>query len=416
MRRAWIDICRRATLDFVGRIGVGRLELVEPDGRLHLLGRGGGLIARVELRDPRAWMMLTRRSRGVAEAYAAGWWESPDLTAVLRVAACNLTAMDAIRRRLTPVRAPLQRLRGARSAVTPARARRDIHRHYDLGDELFELMLDETMTYSAAFFPAVDASLREAQVAKLELACAKLDLGPEDHVLEIGSGWGSFGLHAASSRGCRVTTTTISTAQFARVRRRVREAGLEDRVTVLQQDYRELSGSYSALVSIEMIEAVGWRDFGTFLAACDRLLCRDGAMLLQAITIDDRAYNLEKDAKTFIRTTIFPNGCLPSQQALAEELGSRTELRNVHHEDLTAHYVKTLQCWRRNVETNSERLAVHGYDEYFQRLWRFYLSYCESGFTERRIAVGQTLLAAPDWRGAVPSSAPALLAANEAEA
>jgi cyclopropane-fatty-acyl-phospholipid synthase len=416
MRRAWIDICRRATLDFVGRMEVGRLELVEPDGRLHRLGRCDGLTARVELRDPRAWTMLTRRSRGIAEAYAAGWWESPDLTAVLRMAACNLTAMDSIRRRLTPIRVPLQRLRGARSAVTPARARRDIHRHYDLGDELFESMLDETMTYSAAFFPTMDASLREAQVVKLELACAKLGLGPEDHVLEIGSGWGSFGLHAASSRGCRVTTTTISSAQFARVRRRVREAGLEDRVTVLRRDYRELSGSYSALVSIEMIEAVGWRDFGTFLAVCDRLLRRDGAMLLQAITIDDRAYDLEKDAKTFIRTTIFPNGCLPSQRALAEELGSRTALRNVHHEDLTAHYVKTLQYWRRNVETNSERLSARGYDEYFQRLWRFYLSYCESGFIERRIAVGQTLLAAPDWRGAVPSSTPALLAANEAEA
>ncbi len=406
MSKAWIDVCRRATLNFLGRIELGRIELVEPDGRVHRFGNGGDPEARVELRDPRAWTMLTRKSRGVAEAYAAGWWESTDVTAVLRVAVCNLDAMDAVRRRLSPVRVPLQRLRGSRSATTPERARRDIHRHYDLGDELFELMLDETMTYSSAVF-APGASLREAQLAKLELACAKLGLGPDDHVLEIGSGWGSFALHAAATRGCRVTTTTVSSAQHARVSGRVRQAGLEDRVTVLQRDYRDLFGSYSALVSIEMIEAVGWRHLGNFLAVCNRLLDRGGAMLLQAITIDDRAYDLEKDAKTFMRTTIFPNGCLPSQAALAEGIASSTELRGVHHEDLTAHYVTTLQRWRENLEGNAERLAERGYDDYFQRLWRFYLHYCESGFSERRIAVGQTLLAAPGWRGRVPATAEA---------
>ncbi len=405
MRKAWIDVCRRATLDFAGRMEIGTIDLVEPGGPVHRFGRGGGPHGQVVLRDQRAWTMLTRKSRGVAEAYAAGWWTSPDLTAVLRVAVCNLAAMDAVRRRLSPLRVPLQRLRGARSAATPARARRDIHSHYDLGDDLFELMLDETMTYSSACFPSPGASLREAQVAKLELACAKLDLGPADHVLEIGSGWGSFALHAASTRGCRVTTTTISTAQFVHVSRLVREAGLEELVTVLRRDYRELTGTYSALVSIEMIEAVGWRHLGSFLEVCDRRLRRDGAMLLQAITIDDRAYDLEKDAKTFMRTAIFPNGCLPSQRALAEQLGSRTALRNVHHEDLTAHYVTTLRRWRGNLDANAGRLAERGYDEYFQRLWSFYLCYCESGFAERRIAVGQTLLAAPGWRGEVPATA-----------
>jgi cyclopropane-fatty-acyl-phospholipid synthase len=399
---AGVALCRRATLGLLSRMTAGRIELVEPGGRVHRFGPGGGPSARVELRDPRAWAMLLRSSRGVAHGYAAGWWESPDLTAVARVAARNLAGIDAMRRRMTPVRAPYQRLRGLGSSG-PEQARHDIHRHYDLGDELFELMLDETMTYSAGCFLTPESSLRSASIAKLELVCDKLDLGPDDHVIEIGSGWGSFAIHAATTRGCRVTTTTISSAQHAAATARVAQAGVGHLVTVLQKDYRALSGSYSALVSIEMIEAVGWKDFGTFFATCDALLERDGAMLLQAITIDDSAYEVEKASKSFMRTAIFPNGCLPSQQVLADET-ARTGLRMVHHEDLTAHYVTTLQRWRENVETHAWRLAERGYDERFQRLWRFYLSYCEAGFAERRIAVGQTLLAGPRWRGRVPAT------------
>ena len=303
--------------------------------------------------------------------------------------------MDAVRRRFTPIREPYQRLRGLGAAATRRQSREDIHRHYDLGNELFAVLLDETMMYSAAYFDSPEMTLRDASIAKLELVCEKLGLTADDHVIEIGTGWGGFAIHAAATRGCRVTTTTISEEQRAYAIEQVARAGVSDRVTVLGADYRDLSGSYTALVSLEMIEAVGWKHFGTFFSTCSELLEPDGRMLLQAITIDDRAYAVERASKSFIRTAIFPNGCLPSQQVIANRLARHTDLRMVHHEDLTDHYVTTLQRWRANLEANAERLAAMGYDERFQRVWRMYLSYCEAGFAERRIAVGQTVLAKP---------------------
>jgi cyclopropane-fatty-acyl-phospholipid synthase len=380
----------------------GRLEIVEPDGRVHVLGPGGPPSALVHVRDPAAWTALLRGSRGLASGYVDGLWESPDPTAVVRVAARNAPALDAMRRRVTLVREPYQRLRGVGGSATRSQSRDDVHRHYDLGNDLFALMLDETMMYSASYFRTPETSLHEASIAKLELVCDKLDLRAEDHVIEIGAGWGGFAIHAATTRGCRVTTTTISAEQHAYVTEHVARAGLGDRVTVLASDYRDLSGRYTALVSLEMIEAVGWKHFGTFLGACSDLLEADGRMLLQAITMDDRAYGVEKASKSFIRTSIFPNGCLPSQGVIAHRLARHTDLRMAHHEDLTDHYVTTLQRWRHNLETHADRLTELGYDEHFQRLWRIYLCYSEAGFAERRIAVGQTLLGKPQWTGRVP--------------
>jgi cyclopropane-fatty-acyl-phospholipid synthase len=198
-----------------------------------------------------------------------------------------------------------------------------------------------------------------------------------------------------------VTTTTLSREQREYALARVREAGLADRVTVLDADYRELRGSYDKLVSIEMIEAVGWKDFGTFFARCAALLRQEGAMALQAITIDDRLYDADKASKTFIRTHIFPNGCLPSLEVIARSVARRTDLRIVDVEDITSHYVETLRRWRANFDAARERLAALGYDERFQRLWRLYLCYCEAGFAERRISDVQVVLAKPRWRGRV---------------
>ena len=257
----------------------GRLELVEPDGQVHVLGPGAPPSALIHVRDPRAWTELLRGSRGLASSYVAGHWESSDPTAVVRVAARNAPALDAMRRRLTPVREPYQRLRGVGGSATRSQSREDIRRHYDLGNDLFALMLDETLMYSAAYFETPDTSLHEASIAKLELVCDKLDLHADDHVIEIGAGWGGFALHAATTRGCRVTTTTISAEQHAHATELVARAGLGDRVTVLASDYRDLSGRYTALVSLEMIEAVGWKHFGTFLGKCSDLLEPDGRML-----------------------------------------------------------------------------------------------------------------------------------------
>jgi cyclopropane-fatty-acyl-phospholipid synthase len=259
-------------------------------------------------------------------------------------------------------------------------------------------MLDPTLTYSCALFERDEMTLEEAQLAKLDLVCDKLELAPSDRVLEIGTGWGSFALHAASTRGCHVTTTTISRRQHAYACERVRRAGLEDRVTVLDADYRDLKGRYDKLVSIEMIEAVGWRHTPSFFAACGRLLEPHGAMLLQAITIDDRLYELEKGSRSFIKERIFPGGSLPSIEAMAHDLARHTDLQLVNLQDITASYVTTLKRWRERFLANAAALSELGYDERFRRLWTMYLAYCEAGFTERRICDVQVLLAKPRSR------------------
>ncbi len=234
-------------------------------------------------------------------------------------------------------------------------------------------------------------------MAKLERVCAQLELGPDDHVLEIGTGWGGFAVHAAGSTGCRVTTTTISREQHDYATQRVAEAGLSDRVEVIMRDYRDLQGRYDKLVSIEMIEAVGWQNIGTFFQKCSELLTPHGAMLLQAITIDDRAYEVEKASKSFIKTYIFPGGALPSMEVIARNVARRTDLQTVGLEDITDSYVETLRRWRQNFLAHSGELAGLGYDETFQRMWTLYLAYCEGGFAERRIADVQILLAKPRW-------------------
>ncbi len=313
-------IARSVLFSLLQRIESGRLVVVEA-GRRHEFGPGGSPQATVVVRSPEVWRAALRGGRGLAESYAAGWWDSPDLTALIRVAARNLGGLDRLRRRFAPLLTPVQRVRGAVARNTPARSRRDIAAHYDLGNDLFALMLDPTMMYSAAVFERRDMTLEEASRAKLDRICRKLALGPGDHVLEIGTGWGGFAVHAAATTGCRVTTTTLSVEQRALALERVAAAGLEDRVDVLLEDYRELRGRYDKLVSIEMIEAVGWKDFGTFFARCAALLRPEGVMALQAITIDDRLYDAEKASRSFINTLIFPNGCLPSVAAIARSRG-----------------------------------------------------------------------------------------------
>ncbi|MGZ4268274.1 MAG: class I SAM-dependent methyltransferase [Solirubrobacteraceae bacterium] len=392
------DVARRIGLKVLARIRAGQLVVLDGDKRF-VFGSGAPQ-ATVHVHDRAAWTaMVTRGSRGLGASYRDGLWDSPDLAAVFRVAARNVEGIDEIRRRLTLVREPFQRARSAFRSNTPERSREDIAAHYDLGNELFERMLDPTMMYSCGVFASRDATLEEASLAKLEMVCEKLELGPGDHVLEIGTGWGGFAVYAASTRGCRVTTTTISTEQHDVAVARVREAGLQDRVTVLLEDYRHLRGQYDKLVSLEMIEAVGWKDFGTFFECCSNLLAPDGAMLLQAITMDDRAYEVEKNSKSFIRTYVFPNGCLPSQRVIAECLAERTDMRTAHLEELTPHYAETLRRWRANVEAHAEELDALGYDERFRRVWWMYLCYCEAGFAEHRIGLVQAVLAKPRWRG-----------------
>jgi 2-polyprenyl-3-methyl-5-hydroxy-6-metoxy-1,4-benzoquinol methylase len=268
-------------------IRVGSLTIVEGEAR-RTFGSGPPT-ATIHVRHPQFWPMLMRGSRGLAESFAQGMWDSPDLVAVIRLAARNAVVIDRVRAVTAPLWKPRQRVREALKRRTRKRSRRGIAAHYDLGNELFARMLDPTVMYSCALFERPGMTLEGASVAKLERVCERLELGPEDRVLEIGTGWGGFAVHAAATRGCRVITTTISREQHDYTLTRIREAGLEDRVTVLMRDYRDLRGRFDKLVSIEMIEAVGWQQIGRLFAHWSDLLTPHGAMLLQAVTIDDRA-------------------------------------------------------------------------------------------------------------------------------
>jgi cyclopropane-fatty-acyl-phospholipid synthase len=246
--------------------------------------------------------------------------------------------------------------------------------------------------YSCAVYEREDMTLEQAQVAKLDRICRKLDLKPSDHLLEIGTGWGALALHAAQHYGCRVTTTTISRQQHARARERIDAAGLADRITLRLDDYRDLDGRYDKLVSVEMIEAVGHQYFDTFFRRCSELLAPGGTMLLQAITIDDRQYAAARDSVDFIKRHIFPGCCIPSVTALAESMARASTLRIVDLEDIGPHYATTLAAWRRNLFANAEQVRARGYPEALLRMWHFYLSYCEGGFAERALGDVQIVL------------------------
>jgi cyclopropane-fatty-acyl-phospholipid synthase len=281
---------------------------------------------------------------------------------------------------------------------TPGGSRRNIAAHYDTGNPFFSTFLDPTLTYSCAVFEEPGDDLEAAQTAKLDRICRKLDLQPDDHVLEIGTGWGSFAVHAARTYGCRVTTTTLSAEQARHARQWIAREALDDRVTVLEQDYRELRGQYDKLVSIEMIEAVGTRYYPTYFRQCSELLRPDGAMLLQAITVDDRHYAHDARHVDFIKQYIFPGGVLPSVSVIADQVARVTDLQLAHLEDLTAHYAETLRIWRGRLLTARDQLLAQGRDEVFQRCWEFYFAYCEGGFRERRVGTVQALLAKPRCR------------------
>jgi cyclopropane-fatty-acyl-phospholipid synthase len=380
----------------LGLLQEGQIEITDERRRRRAFGPPGAeLRAQLHVHDRAFWRALLRGTVPLAESYARGEWDCDDLVSLVRIGGRELPRIDPLRRAVLPLRrlvAPIPR-------NTRYAARRHISAHYDLGNDLFALFLDETMTYSCAVWDSPDLSLREAQEAKLDRVCRKLELTPDDHVVEIGTGWGSFALHAAGRYGCRVTTTTISAEQHRVAVARIREAGLDDRVEVLMSDYRDLRGRFTKLASIEMIEAVGWQYFSTFFSHCSSLLRPDGLMLLQAIVVDDRAYELEKAGRTFIKELIFPAGCLPSVEVISRCTAAATDMRLLDLEDITASYPETLRRWRRSFLDNAARAEALGYDRRFRRLWELYFCWCEGGFLERRIGDVQVLMAKPRYRG-----------------
>lgn len=361
------------------------------------------LQATITIHDPHTYADVALGGTiGVADAYRRGFWSCDDLTTLVRIFVLNRELLDGVEGGLAILTRPLFRAMHWLNRNTKTGSRKNIASHYDLGNEFFRLVLDETMMYSCAYFERPDATLAEASRAKNDRICRKLQLSASDHLLEIGTGWGGFAIHAASQYGCRVTTTTISRQQFDLAVQRIESAGLRDRVTVIQTDYRDLpqlNDRFDKLVSIEMIEAVGHHYFDAYFDVCSRMLKHDGLMLLQGITIDERLYERAKRSVDFIKHFMFPGSCIPSISALIAASAKSGELNLVQLEDIGAHYVPTLQAWRKNIAKGLPQFMALGYQPDFLRLWNFYLCYCEGGFLERSISDVHLLFAKPGWRG-----------------
>jgi cyclopropane-fatty-acyl-phospholipid synthase len=395
-------LCRAAVLARLARLAGGAITFIDCDGQEYGCGSpDAGLRVTIQVAAPEFWVEVACRGTiGAAESYMAGEWRVDDLTTLVRLLALDLPVADRLERGLARLSAPAFKILHLIRRNTRSGSRRNISAHYDLGNEFFSLFLDPTMMYSCAYFARPQATLEEAATAKLERICQQLDLKPTDRVIEIGSGWGGFAIHAASRYGCHVTTTTISRAQYDLAVERVRSAGLTGQIEVLLKDYRDLTGSYDKLVSIEMIEAVGKDYLDTFLRSCSHLLHEDGVMLLQCITMADQRYVQACSTVDFIQRYIFPGSFLPSVTAIASSLTAATNLRLVALDDITPHYALTLAHWRKRFLARLDRVRALGYSEQFIRMWDFYLCYCAGGFHERCIGTVQMLIGKPGYRQA----------------
>jgi len=353
--------------------------------------------AHVRVRDPRFYRrLLFGGSIGAGESYIDGQWEADDLAMVVRIIARNLPTMKGIEKRFGWALKPYRTLMHRRNRNDRGGAKRNILNHYDIGNDLYASFLDSRMMYSAAVYQDDSSDLEQAAGHKLDLICRKLDLQPDDHVIEIGSGWCGFAIHAAAVYGCRVTTTTISDAQYEEGRKRIEQAGLADRITLLKKDYRDLDGQYDKLVSIEMIEAVGHDFLPDYFARCGRLLKPDGVMLLQAITMNDQGYDDYINGVDFIQRHVFPGGCLVSNRGMFQLIAAKTDMVVRTLDDFGSHYARTLRDWRERFNRAFDSGQLPGYDERFRNLWNFYLAYCEGGFSERKISVVHLVATKPN--------------------
>ncbi|MDX1345299.1 MAG: cyclopropane-fatty-acyl-phospholipid synthase family protein, partial [Sedimenticolaceae bacterium] len=337
---------------------------------------------------------------GAGEAYMKGSWRCDEVNMLVRLFLRTRDLMSAFNGTLKLLRQPTRQLMQWLTRNTRSGSRRNIEAHYDIGNDLFALFLDPTMSYSCTWYPDASSTLEEAAVAKLDRVCRKLGLSPGMHLLEIGTGWGGLAIHAASRYGCRVTTTTISAEQYELARERIEAHGLSDRVDVLNLDYRDLEGQYDRIVSIEMIEAVGHQYMDHYFARCNSLLKPDGMMLIQAITMTDQYYEAALSEVDFITRYIFPGGFLPSVTAIASSLTRATQMRISHLEDIGLHYARTLQDWRKRFFEQIDTVRSLGYPESFIRLWDYYFCYCQGGFEERYLGTVQLLLTKADARPA----------------
>ena len=383
------NLARRLVIKQLGRLKTGRLQLLEAGSSISFgeTESDAELSAKIEVIDPTFYSDIAfGGSIGAGEAYMRGSWQCEDLVSLVRILLSNRDVLDNMETGTAWLTIALQRFFHWINRNTREGARRNISAHYDLGNDFFALWLDESMMYSSAMFEHANQSLGDAQRHRLDVVCEKLELGPDDHVIEIGTGWGGFAIHAAKNFGCRVTTTTISRQQYEMAWQRVMDEGLQDRIELLLEDYRDLEGSYDKLVSIEMIEAIGSAQYDTYFNQCGRLLKPGGRMLIQAITIADDQYAYAQKNVDFIQRYIFPGSCLPSLQVMNETIARVSDMRVTDVEDIGQDYALTLNHWRRNFFAHINEVMEMGYPEEFIWMWEFYLCYCEGGFLEGAIS------------------------------
>ncbi|HOX70444.1 cyclopropane-fatty-acyl-phospholipid synthase family protein [Dokdonella sp.] len=394
---------RKRMLDMLRGLRDCRITIEEGNGT-HVLGTPAGmasdtLVAHVRIHDSSFYRQVgLYGSVGAGEAYMDGLWDCDDLVVLTRILVRNRDRLDAMEGGVARIGCGLLRAWGALMRNTRKGSRRNIAAHYDLGNDLFKLFLDDNLMYSSAIYESEDETIDVASARKLDRICRKLQLGPQHHVLEIGTGWGGFALHAATHSGCRVTTTTISREQHDLARKRIDAAGLGDRVTLLLEDYRDLKGSYDRVVSIEMIEAIGHQYLDSYFRTVNRLLKPDGMALIQAITIEDHRYKQALKAVDFIKRHIFPGSFIPSISVMGSAIGRNSDMKLYNLEDIGPSYALTLRAWRTRFLDRISDVRALGYPERFIRMWVFYLTYCEGGFLERSIGDVQMLLCKPAAR------------------
>ena len=351
--------------------------------------------ATIEVQNSRMYMDIAAKGlNGSADAFIKGWWTCDNLTSLVRIFTRNRDTANKFESGIANLAIWALKLSHSCRRNNLKESLRNIHAHYDLGNEFFSTFLDDTRMYSCAIFTKPESSLHEASITKIDRICKKLNLSPADHLLEIGTGWGGFALYAAKNYGCRITSTTISQEQFIFSENLIKKNGLQDQVTILKKDFRELEGQFDKLVSIEMIEAIGHRLYKTFFQKCGQLLKPEGLLAIQAITITDNLFHESKDFIDFIKQYIFPGSCIPSISALCSAASS-SDIKLFHLEDITPHYARTLKEWRTNFLQNKSRVKNLGFTNPFIRLWLFYLCYCEGGFIERQIGNVQMVFTKP---------------------
>jgi len=394
------QLAKIIVLSKLEHLNKGMLQIIDDD---QVFGFGNSdlspLKATITIRDASLYSSLAfGGSVGVGEAYVKGVWDCNDLTSLVQIFLLNRDVLDNVDKGTSNLSGVFNKIFHWFNKNTKDGSKKNISAHYDLGNPLFELMLDKTMMYSSAIYPNHNASLEEASVYKLDQICKKLDLKADDHLLEIGTGWGGLSAYAAKHYGCRITTTTISKEQYDYSSALFKEQGLDDNITLLLEDYRDLEGQYDKLVSVEMIEAVGLENLNTYFQKCSSLLKPEGLMLLQSITIEDQRFEQAKREVDFIQKYIFPGGSLPSLTAITASLTAVTDMRVTGLDDIGLHYAKTLKDWRERFFKQETQVRKLGYDDLFIRLWEYYLCYCEGGFIENSISAVHIVIIKPAYK------------------